>query len=147
MSAVQLLAFHLHKLSGTLPSNLGHGMPILEEFLCGGNNLSGFISASISNSSRLRVLDLAGNSFKGLIPESLGNLEYLEDLNLIKNKFFSDSTFSFLASLTNCDNPLDGVLPASIGNLSNSLNSFEGNDCKLKGVIPHEIGNLTGDKD
>ncbi|KAJ8535509.1 hypothetical protein K7X08_023229 [Anisodus acutangulus] len=112
MSAVQLLAFHLHKLSGTLPSNLGHEIPILEEFLCGGNNLSGFISASISDSSRLRVLDLAGNSFKGLIPKSLG------------------------------DNPLDGDLPASIGNLSNSLNSFEGNDCKLKGVIPHEIDYL-----
>ncbi|MCD7463267.1 hypothetical protein HAX54_050234 [Datura stramonium] len=152
MSALQLLGLQLNKLSGTLPSDLGRGMPNIEEFLCGGNNLRGFISASISNSSRLRVIDFSGNSFSGPIPESLGNLEYLEILSLGENNFFSDSTFSFLASLTNCrnlrvlsfgDNPLDGVLPASVGNLSNSLTSFEGNSCKLKGVIPQEIGNLT----
>ncbi|KAM3233945.1 putative LRR receptor-like serine/threonine-protein kinase [Capsicum annuum] len=152
ISALQLLGLHLNKLSGTLPSNLGRGMPNREQFLYGGNNLSGFVSASISNSSRLRVIDLAGNDFTGSIPESLGNLEYLEVLSLGKNSFFSDSTFSFLASLTNCrnlrvlsfsDNPLDGVLPTPIGNLSNSLLCFEGDGCKLKGVIPQEIGNLT----
>ncbi|KAF3628590.1 putative LRR receptor-like serine/threonine-protein kinase-like [Capsicum annuum] len=149
ISALQLLGLHLNKLSGTLPSNLGRGMPNREQFLYGGNNLSGFVSASISNSSRLRVIDLAGNDFTGSIPESLGNLEYLEVLSLGKNSFFSDSTFSFLASLTNCrnlrvlsfsDNPLDGVLPTPIGNLSNSLLCFEGDGCKLKGVIPQEIG-------
>ncbi|WMV45317.1 hypothetical protein MTR67_038702, partial [Solanum verrucosum] len=71
LEALQLLGLHLNKLSGTLPPDLGHGTPILEEFLCGENNLSDFISASISNSSRLRVLDLSGNSFTGPIPESL----------------------------------------------------------------------------
>ncbi|XP_059297679.1 probable LRR receptor-like serine/threonine-protein kinase At3g47570 isoform X2 [Lycium ferocissimum] len=128
-------------------------MPILENFLCGGNNLSGFISASISNSSRLRMLDLSSNSFTGPIPESLGNLEYLELLNLQNNNFFSDSALSFLTSLTNCrnlrvisfgDNPLGGIFPTSIGNFSDSLEVFEGSDCKLKGIIPEEIGNLTG---
>ncbi|MCD7467054.1 hypothetical protein HAX54_004247 [Datura stramonium] len=152
MSALQVLTLNRNKLSGTLPSDLGRGMPNLEGFYCGVNNLSGFMPVSISNSSKLRRLDLAGNSFTGPIPESLGNLD-LEVLNLGRNNFVSDSTFSFLASLTNCRNlrvlwlsvnPLDGVFPAFIGNFSNSLQSFRGNDCKLRGAIPKEIGNLTG---
>ncbi|XP_055829115.1 LRR receptor-like serine/threonine-protein kinase FLS2 [Solanum dulcamara] len=152
MSALQVIEFGQNKLSGTLPSDLGRGIPNLKIFLCGGNNLSGFISDSISNSSKLRILELSANSFTGPIPKSLGNLEYLEFLSLDRNNFVSDSTLSFLASLTNCrnlrvlwfgSNPLDGVLPASVGNLSKSLIYFEGDDCKLKGVIPQEIGNLT----
>ena len=49
MSALQNIDFGENKLSGTLPSDLGRGMPNLEIFYCGGNSLSGFISASISN--------------------------------------------------------------------------------------------------
>ncbi|XP_015162645.1 probable LRR receptor-like serine/threonine-protein kinase At3g47570 [Solanum tuberosum] len=152
MSALQIIDFGQNKLSGILPSDLGRGMPNLEVFFCGGNNLSGFISASISNSSRLTMLDLSNNSFTGLIPKSLGNLEYLEILNLWGDNFVSDSTLSFLASLTNCrnlrvltlsGNPLDGVLPASVGNFSNSLQIFVADGCKLKGVIPKQISNLT----
>ncbi|KAH0664891.1 hypothetical protein KY285_026097 [Solanum tuberosum] len=150
ISALQIIEFELNNLSGTLPSDLG---PNLEEFFCGGNNLSGFISDSISNSSKLRKLDLAVNSFTGPIPKSLANLEYLEILNLEDNNFISDSSLSFLTSLTNCrklralrfnENALDGALSASVGNFSNSLQNFGGNSCKLKGVIPREIGNLTG---
>ncbi|KAK4706856.1 hypothetical protein R3W88_033573 [Solanum pinnatisectum] len=153
MSALQSLALTENKLSGTLPSDLGRGMPSLEQLLFGVNNLSGFISDSISNSSRLRILDISGNSFTGPIPGSLGNLEHLEVLSFWGDNFVSDSTLSFLTSLTNCrnlrvlwfdGNPLDGVLPASVGNFSNSLHTFRGSDCKLKGVIPREIGNLTG---
>ncbi|XP_060177708.1 probable LRR receptor-like serine/threonine-protein kinase At3g47570 [Lycium barbarum] len=153
MSPLLFLSLSLNKFSGTLPSDLGRGMPILEYFLCGGNNLSGFISASISNSSRLKMLDLASNSFTAPIPESLGNLEYLELLNLKNNNFSSDLALSFLTSLTNCrnlrvilfgDNPLGGIFPASLGNFSDSLQVFEGSDCKLKGIISEEIGNLTG---
>ncbi|KAK4706839.1 hypothetical protein R3W88_033556 [Solanum pinnatisectum] len=153
MSALQIIDFGLNKLSGTIPSDLGRGMPNLEVFFCEGNNLSGFISASISKSSRLTMLDLSNNNFTGLIPKSLGNLEYLEVLNLWGNNFVSDSTLSFLVSLTNCrnlrvptlsGNPLDGVLPTSAGDFSNALQTFEVLGCKLKGVIPQEIGNLTG---
>ncbi|KAM3309260.1 putative LRR receptor-like serine/threonine-protein kinase [Capsicum chacoense] len=153
ISTLQFLELAQNKLSGTLPSNLGRGMPSLEELYSGKNNLSGFIADSISNSSKLRLVDLAHNSFTGPIPESLGNLEYLENLNLNGNSFSSDSALTFLTTLTNCknlrilwfaDNPLDGVLPASISNFSNSLHEFKGKNCKLKGIIPEGIGNLTG---
>ncbi|XP_010322115.1 probable LRR receptor-like serine/threonine-protein kinase At3g47570 [Solanum lycopersicum] len=153
ISALQVLILSLNKLSGTLPSDLGRGMPNLEEFYCGGNSLSGFISDSITNYSRLRMLDLSFNSFTGPIPKSLGKLEYLEALNLGYNSFTSDSTLSFLASLNNCrnlrnlwlyNNPLDAIFPASVGNFSDSLHGFEADGCKLKGMIPNEIGKLTG---
>ncbi|KAH0747976.1 hypothetical protein KY290_027208 [Solanum tuberosum] len=153
MSSLQVLDIAQNKLSGTLPSDLGCAMPNLEELVCGGNKLSGFISPAISNSSRLRILELSGNSFTGSIPGSLGNLEYLEVLSLWGSNFVGDSTLGFLTSLTKCrklrslwfdGNPLDGVLPASVGNFSNSLQTFGGNGCKLKGIIPREIGNLTG---
>ncbi|WMV32125.1 hypothetical protein MTR67_025510 [Solanum verrucosum] len=152
MSALQSLTLTENKLSGTLPSDLGRRMPSLEQLFFGVSNLSGFISDSISNASRLRILDLSGNSFTGPIPGSLGNLEYLEVLSFSGNNFVSDSKLSFLTSLTNCrnlrvlwfdGNPLDGVLPSSVGNFSNSLHTFRGSDCKVKGVIPREIGNLT----
>ncbi|WMV15334.1 hypothetical protein MTR67_008719 [Solanum verrucosum] len=152
MSALQNLALEANSLSGTLPSELGRGMPNIEKFNCADNYMSGFIPASISNFTRLNGLDLGINSFTGPIPESLGNLEYLELLDLAANYFSSDSTLSFLVSLTNCRklrvirfgwNPLDGVFPASVGNFSDSLQIFDGSNCKMKGTIPEEIGNLT----
>ncbi|CAN4081842.1 unnamed protein product [Withania somnifera] len=153
MSSLQILSLVHNRLSGTLPSNLGHGTPSLEELYCGGNNLSGFIAATISNSSNLRMLAFYNNSFTGPIPESLGNIENLEVLHLGGNNLTSNPALSFLTSLTNCRklrllffyrNPLDGVLPASVGNFSDSLQMFEGQSCKLKSIIPEEIGNLTG---
>ncbi|KAJ0928113.1 putative non-specific serine/threonine protein kinase [Helianthus annuus] len=62
------------------------------------------------------------------------------------------SELKFLTSLTNCrklrtlvfaQNPLKAFLPASIGNLSTSLQVFEANGCGIKGIIPTGIGNLT----
>ncbi|XP_016477996.2 uncharacterized protein LOC107799403 isoform X1 [Nicotiana tabacum] len=153
MSELQHLGLGGNELTGTLPSDLGCGMPSLEEFSCAQNHFSGFVSSTISNSSRLIGLEFSFNSFTGPIPKSLGNLKYLEFLNLWGNNFSSDSSMSFLTSLTDCrnlkvlwfaDNPLGGVFPSSVGNFSNSLQSFVGQDCQLKGVIPEEIGNLTG---
>ncbi|XP_059287539.1 receptor kinase-like protein Xa21 [Lycium ferocissimum] len=152
MSALQIVELDENKLSGRLPSDLGSGMPSLEGILCANNILSGYISATISNSSRLRMIDLSINSLTGPIPQSLGNLN-LELLDLRANNFIGDSALSFLTSLTNCRklkelrfsyNSLDGVLPASVGNFSDSLQIFEGQNSKLKGIIPEEIGNLTG---
>ncbi|PHU13905.1 hypothetical protein BC332_15110 [Capsicum chinense] len=153
ISTLQFLAFSENKLSGTVPSDLGRGMLILEKLYCAANILTGFISSSISNSWKLRIVDLSVNSFTGPIPESLGNLKYLEHLNLAGNTFFSETTFSSLTSLTNCrnlrvlsfgGNQLDSTFPTSVGNFSNSLQTFKAPDCKLKGNIPKEIGDLTG---
>ncbi|PIN19501.1 Serine/threonine protein kinase [Handroanthus impetiginosus] len=142
-------------LSGKLPHNLGHGMPNLENLYLDLNNLSGFIPESISNASKLTILDLGDNKFTGFIPESLGNLEFLQVLRLGGNKFISVSSTSeltFITSLTKCRrlkdleirmNSLGGRLPPSIGNFSSSLEIFHAHMNKIQGKIPEEIGNLS----
>ncbi|TYJ36524.1 hypothetical protein E1A91_A05G312400v1 [Gossypium mustelinum] len=127
----------------------------LEELHLWGNNLSGNIPESISNVSKLRNIALMANSFSGHIPNSLGNLKFLEELRLWKNKLTietnSNGEWSFFASLLNCKylkvldlsvNPLKGVLPTSISNLSQTLQVFSCADCRIEGTIPMEIGSL-----
>ncbi|XVF18708.1 hypothetical protein REPUB_Repub11eG0045900 [Reevesia pubescens] len=119
------------------------------------NNLSGSIPNSISNASMLKILDLQLNSFSGLIPNTLGNLKHLEWLQISNNYLTTEPTtneWSFLSSLGNCmnlrtldvsQNPLNVILPNSIGNLSTSLLQFFAIGCGLKGNILLEIGNLS----
>ncbi|XP_035544973.1 receptor kinase-like protein Xa21 isoform X3 [Juglans regia] len=140
-------------LSGTLPSNMGHFLPNLEWTFLGMNELSGMIPASISNFSQLVSLDLSGNSFSGLIPKTLGNLRLLQHLNLEFNNvtiesselsifsYFSNNAYLSILDLSR--NPLNGVLPNSIGNLSTFLERLDLTGCNIKGNIPMDIGNLS----
>ncbi|PPD89732.1 hypothetical protein GOBAR_DD13334 [Gossypium barbadense] len=125
--------------------------PKLENLLLWRNKLSGNIPNSISNVSMLKELDLSDNLFSGPIP-TLGNLRYLECLHIQNNNLIAGSTidhdWTFLSSLANCKhlkriilsgNPLSGVLPTYIGNLSNSLRYFMASNCEIIGNIPMEI--------
>ncbi|KAL5789101.1 hypothetical protein ACOSQ2_003989 [Xanthoceras sorbifolium] len=96
---------------------------------------------------------MGSSSFSGFIPSTIGNgLTSLQWLSLGANNFTSTTTdLSFLTSLTNCknlrvaafgENPLNGFLPTSIGNLSNSLEKIYFYSCNISGNIPQEIGNL-----
>ncbi|KAF3634356.1 putative acid phosphatase 1-like [Capsicum annuum] len=131
------------------------------------NSFSGSHDMEIFNISGLRIIDLtvnnlsgslppnielAGNKHTGLIPNSLGYLTHLQILNLVGNNLTSDSLLSLLTSITNCKNlsvlslsfnPLNGMLPASVGNLSTSLLKFHAKSCKIKGRIANEIGNFS----
>ncbi|KAB2086603.1 hypothetical protein ES319_A04G043800v1 [Gossypium barbadense] len=127
----------------------------LEYLILKGNKLSGNIPNSISNVSMLKFLDLVDNLFSGPIPKMFGNLRYLERLQIMNNNLIigsADHEWTFLSSLANCrhlrkivvsGNPLSGVLPTYIGNLSTSLQCFYANHCELEGNIPMEVGNLS----
>ncbi|XVF18715.1 hypothetical protein REPUB_Repub11eG0046700 [Reevesia pubescens] len=103
----------------------------------------------------LKILALGDNSFSGLIPNALGNLRHLEWFQINNNHLTTELTtheWSFLSSLANyknlrtldvSQNPLNVILPNSIGNLSTSLLQFSATGCGLKGNIPLEIGNLS----
>ncbi|XP_040966808.1 receptor kinase-like protein Xa21 [Gossypium hirsutum] len=104
----------------------------------------------------LKIPSLGDNLFSGPIPKMLASLKHLEVLLIHDNNLITgsatDHEWNFLSSLTNCrnlrkisvsGNPLSGVLPTYIGNLSKSLQYFYAEKCELKGNIPMEIGNLT----
>ncbi|KAM3306641.1 hypothetical protein P3S67_013511 [Capsicum chacoense] len=153
ISRLRVISLSFNNLSGSLPSNMCSFLPNVGElYLSGLTNLVGTISHSISNCSKLTKLELSDNKFTGLIPNSLGYLTHLQLLNLEGNNLISDSSLSFLTSLTYCRNltildisynPLCGMLPASTGSLSTSLRIFYANNCKIKGRIPNEVGNLS----
>ncbi|KAE8717130.1 O-fucosyltransferase family protein isoform 1 [Hibiscus syriacus] len=140
-----------NKLEGDLPPMIK--VPKLELLLLWKNKFSGNILNSVSNASMLKSLDIGDNFFSGLIPDTLGNLRQLEWFRIYNNYFTTNFEWSFLSSLANCrnlsrigvsKNPLNGILPTYIGNLSTSLQYFDAMNCELKGDIPIEIGNLSG---
>ncbi|XP_017978407.1 PREDICTED: probable LRR receptor-like serine/threonine-protein kinase At3g47570 isoform X4 [Theobroma cacao] len=151
-SLTKLLLFN-NSLSGEIPSMIS--ITNLELLRLWGNNLSGNIPNFISNASKLTTLSLQENSFSGLIPNTLGNLRFLERLSLASNNLITETStheWSFLSSLANCrnlrylnlsSNPLNGILPGSISNLSTSLQFFYASGVKITGNIPREIGNLS----
>ncbi|KAL8499141.1 hypothetical protein ACS0TY_022207 [Phlomoides rotata] len=155
ISALVQLDLGQNGMSGSLPSNLCISSQNLELILVGQNNISGAIPASVSSCAHLTSLDLGSNDLSGAVPHSLGNLTRLLFLGLEANNLrfeSSASAVSFFTSLTSLTslklltigvNPLGGVLPPSIGNLSSSLQTFRAPYCNFKGTIPKDIGNLT----
>ncbi|XP_047261900.1 probable LRR receptor-like serine/threonine-protein kinase At3g47570 [Capsicum annuum] len=153
ISGLRIIDLSFNNLSGSLPPNIDSILPNIERLFLGGlTNLVGTIPHSISNCSKLTILGLSGNKLSGLIPNSLGYLTHLQYLDLERNNLTSDSSLSFLTSLTNCRNltfldvymnPLNGILPVSVGNLSTSLRKFFADSCTIKGRIPNDFGNLS----
>ncbi|TYJ39175.1 hypothetical protein E1A91_A04G048500v1, partial [Gossypium mustelinum] len=154
ISSLKTINLSNNSLSGNLPPITN--VPKLETLLLWGNKLSGNIPNSISNASMLKNLDLGDNLFSGPIPKMLASLKHLEVLLIHDNNLITgsatDHEWNFLSSLTNCrnlrkisvsGNPLSGVLPTYIGNLSKSLQYFYASHCELQGNIPMEIGNLS----
>ncbi|CAL5393953.1 unnamed protein product [Camellia sinensis] len=156
-SSLQVMSLTENNLSSNLPSSIGLWLPNLSFLLLPTNKLTGIIPESISNASKLIALDLSNNSFAGSILKSLGNLRLLKYLHLDGNNLMSGSSsssseLSFLTSSVNCKdfkkllinrNPLDNILPTTIGNLSASLEEFKVDSCGIKGNIPSEIGNIS----
>ncbi|CDP18217.1 unnamed protein product [Coffea canephora] len=156
LSRLKLMSHAGNKLSGILPSTVFYGLPNLEELYLNDNNFVGDIPESISNSSRLYFIILSDNKFTGPIPISIGNLRLLQVLDLTSNNLvFCDSSYpelSFISSLANSknlrklsvsNNPLNGILPDSVGNLSTSLQTMYAYGCGLRDCIPDRIGNLS----
>ncbi|ESR49589.1 hypothetical protein CICLE_v10030602mg [Citrus x clementina] len=162
---LEWMAFSFNKLVGVVPTAIFNvstlkslylhnvRLPNLEELLLWGNNFSGTIPSFIFNASKLFTLGLEENSFSGFIPNTFGSLRNLEWLSLNDNYLTSSTPkLSFLSSLSNCkyleyfgfyNNPLGGILPRAIGNLSQSMEDFQMHNCNISGSIPEEISNLT----
>ncbi|CAA2965511.1 probable LRR receptor-like serine threonine-kinase At3g47570 isoform X2, partial [Olea europaea subsp. europaea] len=148
------LGMGLNFLNGSIPASI-FNISSLQYIDIGSCNLSDVIPHEIGNAnfSKLTEIYLYSNNFDGPIPIFLGNLRFIEKVYLDENNFVSESPeLSFITSLTSCryltelqfsENPLNGILPVSVGNLSTSLQYLHGFSCDIKGSIPNEIGNLT----
>ncbi|KAI3470836.1 hypothetical protein Pfo_027499 [Paulownia fortunei] len=150
---LNVLSLPGNKLTGEIPQEVGN-LNNLEKIVLSGNSLSGSIPLSLLNISTLRLLSLSENQLTGNLASNLGyKLPNLETLSVYGNFLTSESSeLSFITSLINCryltelaigNNPLNGILPASVGNLSTSLQYLYANSCNLRGRIPDEIGNLS----
>ncbi|KAA8535522.1 hypothetical protein F0562_030525 [Nyssa sinensis] len=152
ISSLESLSFAYNAFSGTLPTTIGLQLPNLQQFLAQGNQLGGIIPLYLSNSSKLARLTLEANLFTGPVPKSLGNLEQLSWFNVGGNQLTGETgspELHFLTALTNCRslkwlivdyNPLDGIIPNSIGNNSSPLQTFSAFSCQIKGHIPRGVG-------
>ncbi|KAH6826231.1 hypothetical protein C2S53_001668 [Perilla frutescens var. hirtella] len=154
ISTLKELRLSFNKFSGNLPPTFS--LPNINVDLhLHQNRLIGSIPSSITNASKLTHLSLNNNSFSGSVPD-FSNLRLLQVLRIWGNDLSGAEPYTqelgFLTSLTNCRylrilqmsfNPLNGILPASVGNFSSSLVWFAGSYCNIKGVIPSEIGNLS----
>lgn len=152
LSALVQITLAGNRFSGNLPSDIDVKLPNLEEFLLTDNGFSGIIPSSITNISKLSSIQFGNNSFSGHIHEGFGNLRSLTKLVLYDNNLTASWDMRFLLSLANCqklqqlsldNNPLNGILPRYIGNLSKTMEIIEMPRCHMTGTIPQEIGNLS----
>ncbi|PWA52676.1 leucine-rich repeat protein [Artemisia annua] len=143
-------------LTGSLPSEIGNQLPNLELLQLRNNELTGVLPPSISNSSKLGVLDMGDNNFSGKLKIDFSKLRDINGIYLLNNNFHGRGEaddMSFIDTLKNCTRlvvlnlsncNLTGVLPISIGNLSDQLRFLSLGDNQLFGSLPSGIGSLVG---
>ncbi|PHU16767.1 hypothetical protein BC332_12462 [Capsicum chinense] len=153
--AIFNISFNLNNLSGRIPSTTGLHLPNLKEVNWGVNQLEGEIPLFITNASKLEIPMLNNNFLTGTVPTNLGNLCELQSLFLHTNQLTNEPReheARFFNSLTDCrtlryvemdDNPLNGVLPNYIGNLSSTIENFYISNALINGLIPTGIGNMS----
>ncbi|KAJ8545199.1 hypothetical protein K7X08_017782 [Anisodus acutangulus] len=156
VSTLQILTLVDCQLSGSLPSNVCQGTPNLKEIYLGMNNLRGVFPASISNASRITVLDLSNNFSESLLrinlpdftdkmPKSKRTGNWRKSFEWHSSGFYRlnsslpESLWSLqeLLSLLAASNSFSGVLSPKIGNLK-AVSYID----LLDGPIPESFGNL-----
>ncbi|PWA44551.1 protein kinase-like domain-containing protein [Artemisia annua] len=154
-----LLNFSLpdNHLTDSLPSEIGNQLPNLKRLQLRDNELTGILPPSLSNCSKLGYFEMSTNNFSGK-PMTI-DFSKLRDIEIIKlhdNNFHGRGEaddMRFIDSLKNCTKLVDlaldncnliGVLPMSIGNLSNQLSSLYLGGNQLFGSLPSSISSLVG---
>ncbi|KAK1408616.1 hypothetical protein QVD17_40544 [Tagetes erecta] len=142
-----------NQLSGSLPPAIMFSH--IELFQLTNNQLTGPFPPSISNCTRLSILEIIGNKFSGKLTTDFSKLSDILYIRLGDNLFGSKEAdeMKFIDSLKNCTRLIEldigqcefqGVLPTSIGNLSSQLQYLALGINHFHGDIPRSIGNLVG---
>ncbi|XP_048130083.1 probable LRR receptor-like serine/threonine-protein kinase At1g56140 isoform X3 [Rhodamnia argentea] len=137
-------------LTGSLSPSIGN-LTRMQYLSLGINALSGELPRQLGLLTELLSLSFATNNFNGSLPSELGNLSKLQQLYLDSSGVSGEipPTFSKLKNLNlvwASDNNLTGEIPEFIGNWSQLTQLFlQGNS--FKGSIPSTFSNLTALKD
>ncbi|KAL3735376.1 hypothetical protein ACJRO7_024500 [Eucalyptus globulus] len=148
-SSLQYINFLNNNFHESMPAHLGR-LKALEELLLASNQLRDDLSfiTSLTNCSRLEIIDVQCNFLEGPLLESIGNLSNnVRVISMSYNLIYGTIppgignlfNLSFLGLL---NNSLGGCIPSSIGALHN-LHEIYLTRNMLTGEIPSSIGNLT----
>jgi Leucine-rich repeat (LRR) protein len=141
------LELHYNLLTGTLPSELFAADSPLEVLNVGKNNLTGSISDSIGQATKLSSLLLFGNSFVGTIPKEIALLplkEFQANQNFLTGPLPLDVIgpwTNFLRQVWLSDNLLTSTIPLDISSFL-GLQDLRLSNNKLEGSIPPDLYDL-----
>ncbi|XP_030447462.2 putative receptor-like protein kinase At3g47110 [Syzygium oleosum] len=143
-----------NSLHGEIPPEIGNYFPHLQRLYLSENRFSGQVPHSLPNATGLEELILTSNSFSGNVLANLGNLRNLTRIGFGNNQLQSGPDgLSFLTDFTNCTklkaldfghNKFRGEIPASVANLTNTLQVLLLGSNLITGNIPPEIEKLNG---
>ncbi|GLT43530.1 hypothetical protein SLA2020_174720 [Shorea laevis] len=135
-------------ISGPLPENIDHMMPMLQGLYLANNLMNGSIPKSLCNSKSLKYLDLSNNMLSGSIPNCWRHDQSLLFIDLSSNNlsglFPSTMEWLSLAVLHLNNNSLYGELYVALKNFTSLIvldlgeNKFSGN---LTSIVRGEISN------
>ncbi|XP_071697667.1 uncharacterized protein [Rutidosis leptorrhynchoides] len=125
--------------SGVIPTNLSGFYNVIQLWL-DHNKLVGSIPKEIGFLPKLALVAVDANKLTGGVPSFLGNQGEADDMKFID----SLKNCSMLMTLDVSTCSLQGVLPRSIGNLSDQLSLLYLGENQLHGNIPSSVGNLVG---
>ncbi|KAK4594658.1 hypothetical protein RGQ29_018376, partial [Quercus rubra] len=129
---------------GVIPDELWT-LTFLFNLNLGQNYLTGNLSSSIGNLSRMQYLSFGINALSGTLPKELGNLTDLISLSFSTNNF-TGSLPSELGNLVKLEqiyfdsSGVSGEIPSTFAKLQN-LEEMWASDTELTGRIPNFIGN------
>ncbi|KAI9117678.1 hypothetical protein K1719_011844 [Acacia pycnantha] len=145
-----------NSLVGQIPLNNECVLHELKHLLVWSNHFVGQVPLALSNSTKLKWVDLGSNRLSGELPsEIVGSWPYIQFLYLSSNGFVAhngntnlEPFFASLVNLSNLQNLeldgnyLGGQLPHIIGDLPTSLMQLHLEDNLIHGSIPSDIAKL-----
>ncbi|KAJ0982484.1 hypothetical protein J5N97_010739 [Dioscorea zingiberensis] len=145
LTDLALLHINSNLFSGTLPESFS-SLKLLFELDASNNLLSGPFPSVVLKLPSLKFLDIRFNSFHGDVPKEAFDLK-------LDAFFVNDNNFQFslpenignspVSVLVVANNQLiNGCLPRSLANMSQTLNEIIIQNSNLSSCIPPELGNL-----